>query len=166
MQSQEEAGGYHLGGSPKLAPQPHTELCAPSGEQVARLMSLHQLAELAADALLLGQPLPPADEATLLLLWPALLRLTAAVPGAPSGAGMPGTPASPFAAQATTVTLAQRSDACSSAAALTLTYPLAEPIAAAHQPQRRQQQQWAAECSFELASPPASTAEAAELEVS
>ncbi|KAL4421160.1 hypothetical protein ABPG77_000795 [Micractinium sp. CCAP 211/92] len=120
--------------------QHHAVHAAPlNGDQVARLMQLQFIAQAAADALLAGQPLSQPQEDALLLLWPTLLRLTAALPGAASDA-------TPFAASACTVVLAQRPDASAGGRAAHLILPTAAQLLSSDG-------QHAASCTFELAAP-------------
>lgn len=128
--------------------QPRT---LPSGDQVARLMLIHSLADAAADAVLLGQPLTAPDRASLLYLWPNLLRLTAAAPP-----GVAAT-ASPFAAAANVV-LVERHD-CFAAAPVALTLPQL------HAHDSQQYCSCATACRFDLLAAPADAEAAAELQV-
>ncbi len=113
-------------------------------------MQLQFIAQAAADALLAGQPLSQPQKDALLLLWPTLLRLTAALPGAASDA-------TPFAASACTVVLAQRPDASAGGRAAHLIDPTAARLLSSDD-------QHAATCTFELAAP-ATAEETRELQV-
>ena len=115
-------------------------------------MQVHLLASAAADAVLLGQPLPAQECGALLALWPRLLRLTATPPGA---AHCSGAPSSPIAAAAH-VLLAER-PGCPPAAPVTLALP--EPQ------QQDPREPCATACRFELAAPPADADAAVELQV-
>lgn len=132
--------------------QPRRAACAvpPSGDQFARLMQLQVIAESAADSILAGLPLAQPQEAALLQLWPTLLRATAALPGADSDA-------TPFAAGACTVVLAQRAGATAGGKATRVTYPTAAHMLSSGYLH-------AATCTFELAGPAAAPL-AAELQV-
>ena len=111
-----------------------------NGSLTGRILQLHTLAEAAADALLLGQPLPACDAASLLRLWPALVQLAAA----PGSAG-----ADSLLAAAGAIVLAQRPDAAA-VQHVSLSY--------AHS---------SAQLFYELqADAPADAAQAAELQVS
>lgn len=129
-----------------------------SGDVVARLMMVHSLASAAADAVLLGQPLPPHEQATLLQLWPTLLRLTAAAAHSTAAA----TPSTPFAAAAN-LELAARGEAAPQQPTLCLVFPQPEA------PQPHSLLQLEPPCAtalhFELAGPPADAAAHAELQV-
>lgn len=131
---------------------------AMSGDVVARLMMVHSLASAAADAVLLGQPLPPHEQATLLQLWPTLLRLTAAAAHSTAAA----TPSTPFAAAAN-LELAARGEAAPQQPTLCLVFPQPEA------PQPHSLLQLEPPCAtalhFELAGPPADAAAHAELQV-
>jgi hypothetical protein len=130
---------------------------AMSGDVVARLMMVHSLASTTADAVLLGQPLPPQEQAALLQLWPTLLKLTAAAAHSTAGA----TPSTPFAAAANLI-LAQRGEAPQQPAVC-----LAFPQPEAPQPHSafRPEPPCATALHFELAAPPADAAAHAELQV-
>ncbi|KAL4451749.1 hypothetical protein ABPG75_007411 [Micractinium tetrahymenae] len=113
-------------------------------------MQLQLIAEAAADVLLMGQPLPQPQEAALLQLWPTLLQLTASLPNATSDA-------TPFAAGACTVVLAQRPGAPVGSTASRVVYPTAAQLLEASE-------RHAATCTFELAGPAPEAAQA-ELQV-
>ena len=124
---------------------------APSGDVVARLMTVHSLASATADAVLLGQALPPQEQAALLQLWPSLLQLTAAAAHSTAGAT---TPSTPFAAAANVV-LAQRGEEPQPPAAC-LVFP---------QPYALEPHTCATALHFALAALPADAAAHAELQV-
>ncbi len=128
-----------------------------SGDVVARLMMVHSLASAAADAVLLGQPLPPQDQAALLQLWPTLLQLTAAAAHSSAAA----TPSTPFAAAANLV-LAVRGEAPPQPA-VCLAFP--QPEAPQPHAAPRPEPPCATALHFELAAPPADAAALAELQV-
>lgn len=114
-------------------------------------MMVHSLASAAADAVLLGQALPPQEQAAVLQLWPTLLQLTAAAAHSTAGAT---TPSTPFAAAANVV-LAQRGEEPQQPAAC-LVFP---------QPDALQPHACATALHFALAAPPADTDARAELQV-
>lgn len=128
-----------------------------SGDVVARLMMVHSLASAAADAVLLGQPLPPQEQATLLQLWPMLLRLTAAAAHSTAAA----TPTTPFAAAAN-LELAARGEAPQQPT-LCLVFP--QPEAPQPHSPLRLEPPCATALHFELAGAPADAAAHAELQV-
>lgn len=116
-------------------------------------MQLHILAAAAADAVLLGQAMAPADQAALLQIWPALLCVTATSPSCAASSA-----ASPFAAAANIV-LAQRPEAAHTPPAASLTLPPAhaQPMASAF----AQHAGCGAALQFDLAAHPGADAAAA-----